>query len=249
MIEQSRRLAHASTAGEVVYDAEHFFDGYRADPAYALATLEAAARGGAETLVLCDTNGGTLPGDVAEVVARGPRERRRRRSASTRTTTRAARSRTRSPRCAAGAIQVQGTINGYGERCGNANLCSMIADLELKLGLRCLPEGHSGRLTEVSHFVAEVANLAPDEHLPVRRHSPRSPTRAGSTWRRCGATRRRYEHVDAGARSATRRASWCRELSGRGNVLSKAEELGLDRRARARRDVLEEIKELEAQGF
>src|SRR6185436_191315 len=158
-------LAYLKSHGRrVIYDAEHFFDGYKADPAYALETLKAAVRGGAETVVLCDTNGGTMPWEITEIVR----------------TVKAALNHPigihthNDSECAVvnslaaireGALQVQGTINGEGERCGNANLCSIIADLEIKLGVQCLPEGNVPMLYDVSHFIAEVANLAPDEHL------------------------------------------------------------------------------------
>jgi len=245
LIEQS--LAWLREHGRrVVYDAEHFFDGYRADPAYALATLEAAARGGAETLVLCDTNGGSLPWQIAEVV-------------------RAVRAKVKTPlgvhahddsgtavanSLAAvheGAIQVQGTINGYGERCGNANLCSVMPALELKLGLRCLPEGHLRSLAELSHFVAEVANIAPDEHLPYVGKSAFAH-KGGihvAAMRRNAAS---YQHVLPESVGNQMRVV-VSELSGRGNLLSKAEELGLASGGAGVADVLEEIKTLEARGF
>src|SRR5690606_34755334 len=163
IIEES--LAYLKAQGRrVIYDAEHFFDGYRADPAYAIETLRAAIRGGAEIVVLCDTNGGSLPWDV-EAICRATSEQIGGHPFGIHThndgelgvanTLSAVR---------AGAMHVQGTINGYGERCGNANLCSIIPDLELKMGRRCLPEGHLRQLYDVSHYVAEVANLAPDEH-------------------------------------------------------------------------------------
>ena len=148
----------------VVYDAEHFFDGYKADPKYALETLAAAVRGGAETLVLCDTNGGTMPWELVEIV----------RSVKSAITHPLGIHVHNDSECAVantiiaireGAIQAQGTVNGYGERCGNANLCTVVPDIEIKLGMRCLPEGHLSMLSDVAHFVAEVANLAPDEHM------------------------------------------------------------------------------------
>ena len=169
-LDDNLRLIEASLAylraqgRRVIYDAEHFFDGFKADPTYALETLKAAVRGGAETVVLCDTNGGTLPWELAEIVREATAAIRHPLGIHTHN----------DGECAAanalaavreGATQVQGTMNGYGERCGNANLCSVIPDLELKMGLRCLPAGHLPRLYEVAHFVAEAANLAPDEHL------------------------------------------------------------------------------------
>jgi len=232
----------------VIYDAEHFFDGYKADPAYALETLRAAVRGGAETVVLCDTNGGSMPWEIAEIV-------------------RSVRSALSHPlgihthndgECAVanslaavreGAIHVQGTINGYGERCGNANLCSILPDLELKLDLRCLPEGHLRKLHEVAHFVAEVANLAPDEHLAYVGKSAFAH-KGGLHVAAMRRSERSYQHIDPD-RVGNQMRVVVSELSGRGNLLSKAEEYGLDA---AEGDpqvasVLTEIKTLEAQGF
>ena len=246
LIKQS--LAYLRAQGRrVIYDAEHFFDGYKADPAYALETLKAAVRGGAETVVLCDTNGGALPWETVEIV-------------------RAVKAALAHPlgihahndsECAVaislaavreGVIQVQGTINGYGERCGNANLCAIIPDLELKLGLHCLPEGHLPKLHEVSHFVAEVANLAPDEHMAYVGNSAFAH-KGGihvAAMRRNGHS---YQHVDPTLVGNQQRVV-VSELSGRGNLLSKAEEYGLDVNGGSEvADVLSEIKTLEAQGF
>jgi 2-isopropylmalate synthase len=246
IIEQS--LAYLRAEGRrVIYDAEHFFDGYKADPAYALATLQAAKCGGAETLVLCDTNGGSLPWEVAEIV-------------------RAVKAAIPHPlgfhghndsECAVanslaavreGVSHLQGTLNGYGERCGNANLCSMIPDLEVKLGVRCLPEGKLAQLFEVAHFMAEVANLAPDEHQPYVGKS----AFAHKGGLHVAAMRRNdnsYQHIDP-ARVGNEMRVLVSELSGRGNLLSKAEEYGLDVNSGAEvTDVLNEIKLLEAQGF
>jgi len=252
-LDENLRIIEASVATlrshgrRIIYDAEHFFDGYRTDPAYALETLRAAVRGGAETLVLCDTNGGRLPWEIAAIFS-------------------AVKAETDQPlgihahndgECAvanslaalnAGAVQVQGTINGYGERCGNANLCSIIPDAELKLGLLCLPEGGIARLVEVSHFVAEVANLAPDEHQPYVGKS----AFAHKGGIHVAAMRRNplsYQHVDPALVGNVSRVV-VSELSGRGNVLSKAEEFGLDaENSTAISDVLNEIKTLESQGF
>jgi 2-isopropylmalate synthase len=240
-------LAHLRAEGRrVIYDAEHFFDGYRADPAYALATLRAARRGGAETLVLCDTNGGSLPWQVQEVV-------------------RAIRTAIDGPLgihahddsgCAVanslaavreGVVQVQGTVNGYGERCGNANLCSIAAGLELKLATRCLPDGGLRSLTEVSHLVAEVANLAPDEHLPYVGKSAFAH-KGGIHVAAMRRSELSYQHVDP-AMVGNQMRVVVSELSGRGNLLSKAEEFGLDATSADAVKVLEEIKELEAKGF
>jgi 2-isopropylmalate synthase len=245
IIEQS--LAYLRAQGRrVIYDAEHFFDGYKADPAYALETLKAAVRGGAETVVLCDTNGGSMPWEVTQIV-------------------RAVRAALHHPigihthndgECAVanslaaireGALQVQGTINGYGERCGNANLCSIIPDLELKLKMPCLPEGHLNQLYDVSHFVAEMANLAPDEHLAYVGKSAFAH-KGGIHVAAMRRTVASYQHIEPTLVGNEMRVV-VSELSGRGNLLSKAEEYGLDVNGREVGDVLTEIKALEAQGF
>ena len=231
----------------VIYDAEHFFDGYKLDCAYAIETLRAAIRGGAETVVLCDTNGGTMPWELERII-------------------REVKDKIDQPfgihthndgECAVinslvavreGAIQVQGTINGYGERCGNANLCSIIPDLELKLNLRCLPDGNLPMLYDVAHVVAEIANLAPDEHLAYIGKS----AFAHKGGIHVAAMRRNvhsYQHIDPSLVGNQMRVV-VSELSGRGNLLSKAEEYGLDVNGGGNvADVLNEIKALEAQGF
>ena len=149
---------------EVIYDAEHFFDGFKADPEYALATLKAAERGGAEILVLCDTNGGSMPWEITDIIAAVQKDVHTPLGIHVHNDSECAVANTLAA-VRQGCVQVQGTINGYGERCGNANLCSVIPNLELKLGIRCLPEGELARMFEISHFVAEVANLAPDEYM------------------------------------------------------------------------------------
>jgi len=149
----------------VIYDAEHFFDGYKADSAYALETLKAAIRGGAETLVLCDTNGGTLPWEVEKIIHEMKTSIQHPFGIHTHNDGECAMANALAA-VREGAVQVQGTINGVGERCGNANLSSIVPDLELKMGFKCLPEGGLAKLTELSHFVDEVANLTPNDHLP-----------------------------------------------------------------------------------
>ena len=246
IIEQS--LAYLKTQGRrVIYDAEHFFDGYKADPIYALETLRAAARGGAETLVLCDTNGGCMPWELTDIVH----------SVKTAVDSPLGIHVHNDGDCAVantlsaireGAIQAQGTINGYGERCGNANLCAIIPDLELKLGLRCLPEDHLAMLFEAAQFVAEVANLAPDEHMAYVGKS----AFAHKGGIHVAAMRRNtlsYQHIDPVLVGNQMRVV-VSELSGRGNLLSKAEEYGLGKiEGEAVTGVLNDIKALESQGF
>ena len=147
----------------VIYDAEHFFDGYKDDPEYALDTLRAAVRGGAERVVLCDTNGGVLPHEVSQIVAHVRKELDIPLGIHAHNDGDCAVANSLAA-VQAGCTQVQGTINGYGERCGNANLCSIIPDLQLKLGYECLPPEKLVELYDLSHFVAEIANLAPDEY-------------------------------------------------------------------------------------
>jgi 2-isopropylmalate synthase len=231
----------------VIYDAEHFFDGYKADSGYALETLRAAERGGAETLTLCDTNGGSMPWEVEEIVkyVRGalPGSRIGIHAhndgecgvANSVTAIRA------------GARHVQGTINGYGERCGNANLCAIIPDLELKLGLSCVPAGGLTKLYDLSHFAAEIANLSPNEHAAYVGRS--AFAHKGGV--HVSAIRRHpesYEHVNPTLVGNESRVV-ISELSGRSNVQSKAEELGLEVSSAHGGRVLEEIKNLEAKGF
>ncbi|HEX9050762.1 MAG TPA: citramalate synthase [Anaeromyxobacter sp.] len=241
-----KSLAYLKSKGRrVIYDAEHFFDGYRADPAYAIETLRAAARGGAETLVLCDTNGGSMPWQVAEVVRAVRAEVRTPLGVHTHNDSETAVANALAA-VQEGAIQIQGTVNGYGERCGNANLCSIIPALELKLGKPCLPEGHLRTLYEVAHFVAEVANLAPDEHLPYVGKS----AFAHKGGIHVAAMRRNafsYQHVVPELVGNEQRVV-VSELSGRGNLLSKAEEFGLAAKGDVG-NVLNEIKALEAKGF
>jgi 2-isopropylmalate synthase len=244
IIEQS--LAYLRAQGRrVIYDAEHFFDGYKADAAYALEALRAAVRGGAETVVLCDTNGGAMPWDIAEIVKVVRGHLPAQLGIHTHNDGECAVANSLAA-LREGAAHVQGTINGYGERCGNANLCSIIPDAELKLGLRCLPEGALAKLYDVAHFVAEVANLAPDEHLAYVGKSAFAH-KGGIHVAAMRRNERSYQHIDP-ARVGNRMRVVVSELSGRGNVLSKAEEFGLDANTGVT-EVLNEIKQLEAQGF
>jgi 2-isopropylmalate synthase len=246
MIEESVALLREH-GREVVYDAEHFFDGYRADRDYALETLRAAARGGANVVVLCDTNGGSMPWDVEAVV----------REVVTDLGLPVGIHCHNDSECAvanslaavrAGATHVQGTINGYGERCGNANLCAVVPDLELKLGARCTPPGHLEQIAELSRFVAEVVNRTPDEQMAYVGRS----AFAHKGGIHVAAMRRNedsYQHIDP-ALVGNKMRVVVSELSGRGNLLSKAEEIGLELGEGGDvGDVLSEIKKLEAAGF
>jgi 2-isopropylmalate synthase len=245
IIQQS--VAYLRANGKrVIYDAEHFFDGYKADPSYALETLQAAIRGGAETVVLCDTNGGTLPWEVERIIRElkpglnhpfGIHTHNDSECAVVNSLT-AVRD---------GAIQVQGTINGVGERCGNANLISIIADLELKMGYCCLPQGNIQHIYDLSHFVAEVANITPDEHLPFVGKSAFAH-KGGVHVAAMRRNTKSYQHVEPEVVGNKMRVV-VSDLSGRGNLLSKAEEHGLEVEGNEVVPVLNEIKELEARGF
>lgn len=241
-------LRYLKTLGkEVIYDAEHFFDGAKLDMEYAFDTLKAAVEGGADCVVLCDTNGGSLPWEVTrfvnavqEAFPHTPL------GIHTHNDGELAVANTLAA-VQAGVIHVQGTINGYGERCGNANLCSIIPDLELKMGYRCLPQGNLARLTRLSRTVAEIANLAPDDHLAYVGKS----AFAHKGGIHVAAIRRNvdsYQHIDPTLVGNVMRVL-VSDLSGQGNLLSKAEEFGMNvSRAEAVR-VLDEIKQLENQGF
>jgi len=245
IIEQS--VAYLKASGKrVIYDAEHFFDGYKADHAYALETLHAAIRGGAETVVLCDTNGGTLPWEIEHII---------RELKSTLAHPFGIHTHNDSE-CAVvnslvavreGAIQVQGTINGVGERCGNANLVSIMADLELKMGYCCLPKDNIRHLYDLSHFVAEVANITPDEHLPFVGKSAFAH-KGGVHVAAMRRNARSYQHVEPEVVGNKMRVV-VSDLSGRGNLLSKAEEHGVEVEGAEVLPVLNEIKELESRGF
>jgi len=227
---------------EVIYDAEHFFDGYRLDPEYALATLQAAADGGARCIVLCDTNGGELPPVVEERV-------------------RVVRERLRTPlgihphndsglalanalaAVRAGCVHVQGTINGYGERCGNLDLVPLIATLQLKLGHDVLPPDQLRQLTDVARFVAAVANLNPDTHAPYVGASAFAH-KGGIHVAAVAKLPESYQHVDPALVGNEMRVV-VSELSGRQTVRLRADALGVAADA----SVLRRVKELEYAGL
>lgn len=232
----------------VIYDAEHSFDGFADKPEYALATWQAAEKAGADCIVLCDTNGGRLPSEIAKTVA-------------------VAKSKLN---CAigihthndcgfgvanaiaaieAGALQVQGTINGFGERTGNCNLISVIPALQLKMGLKCVPEKSMPKLKELSEFVNEVANI---------RHEVRAPWVGQTAFAHKGGMHvhaiervaRSYEHIHPEAVGNFRRVL-VSDMSGRTNILMKAKELGfrLSPEAPETREITAKVKELEAGGY
>ena len=236
----------------VIHDAEHFFDGFLLDRAYALATLRAAWQAGAERLVLCDTNGGTLTTAVAEIVRAvratlGPEIPL---GIHTHNDAELAVANTLAG-VEAGATHVQGTINGYGERCGNANLCSIIPNLQLKMGYDCLPPASLHRLTSTAHLVAEVANVVLDNQKAYVGHSAFAH-KGGIHVAAMRKTVLSYQHIDP-AQVGNEQRILISELSGRGNVLAKIDQanLGTAYRPDAAQTaaIVTRIKELESRGF
>lgn len=240
---------------QVIYDAEHWFDGYKANPDYALQTLKTAWEAGADWLVLCDTNGGTLPHEVSAIIQAIK-------------TAYPELDRAGSPQLGihphndgelavanaiaavqAGATMVQGTINGYGERCGNANLCSVIPNLQLKLGYDCLAPEQLKQLTPTSRVISEIVNLAPDDHAPFVGRSAFAH-KGGIHVSAVSRDPKTYEHLDPGAIGNERRIV-ISEQSGLSNVLAKAQTFGLDLKPddAACRQILRQLKELESAGY
>jgi 2-isopropylmalate synthase len=224
----------------VIYDAEHFFDAWRADPAYALRCVRAAAEAGAENVTLCDTNGATLPDGIAaavrEVVATGiPVGIHCHDDAGCGVANSLAAVRE-------GAVLVQGTLNGYGERCGNANLTTLVPNLQLKLGHDCLPELEG--LTEASHLVSELLNLVPDPNAPYVGKNAFAH-KGGMHVAGVAADPATFEHVDP-ALVGNAREVLVSELSGRGTLVAHAGG-DLDEATAAR--VVERVKALEHRGF
>ncbi|MHB9130179.1 MAG: citramalate synthase [Armatimonadota bacterium] len=247
MIEDS--VAYLRSCGvETIYDAEHFFDGYRNNPAYALETIKAAARGGAQWIVLCDTNGGSMTAQISEGQC----------AAKTAVDVPLGIHTHNDAGLAAanslvavqeGARQVQGTINGYGERCGNANLCSVIPSLELKLGYRTLPEGNLHKLYGAAHFVAEVANMHPPVHEPYVGSSAFAH-KGGVHIDSVMKLKRSYEHIIPEAIGNSTRLL-VSDQSGTSSVVERAQKIGieLDKKAPVTRDILAKLKEAENEGY
>ncbi len=243
-------IAYLKAKGRTTfYDAEHFFDGFKVDPDYSKKCLQIAAAAGVDCIVLCDTNGGTLPADISAIV---------RQAVAAVPGTKIGIHAHNDCELAvanslaaveAGATHVQGTINGYGERCGNANLCSILPNLQLKLGHQLVSDEQLSHLTEVARSIAEIANLPPDAHLAYVGRSAFAH-KAGLHVSAILKSAHAYQHIDPALVGNEKRVL-VSELSGRGNVNYKAAELGLDMDgggAQAQ-TVVDEIKELESQGY
>lgn len=232
---------------EVIFDAEHFYDGFVANPDYAMATLLAAAEAGADWLVLCETNGGKLPWEIEamtrEVAARLPNARL---GVHCHNDTGCAVANSLAG-VRAGARMVQGTVNGYGERVGNADLVTILPNLQFKMGHAVLPEERLRELTSLSRFVAEVANLKHDDHQPYTGHSAFAH-KGGIHVAAILKSPDTYQHIDP-ERVGNEMRSVTSELSGRGNIQLQARRLGLDLDNAAAQHVLAQIKHLEHEGF
>lgn len=233
---------------EVIYDAEHFFDGYKNNPEYALSTIKKAEEAGADWVVLCDTNGGTLPGEISEIVkdvcsqlhtsigihAHNDCELGVANSLAA---------------VQAGARQVQGTINGFGERCGNANLCSIIPNLQLKLQFSCITDEQLSTLASVARYVNEIANV----HMPINQ-----PYVGNSAFAHKGGIHvsailkhsKTYEHITPELVGNKQRVL-VSELAGQSNLVFKAQELNidLDQDKTKTKEIIDMIKDLEHQGY
>lgn len=233
---------------EVIYDAEHFFDGYKDSPLYARATLEAARKGGADALVLCDTNGGSLPHEVYGITREMVEVFGDRVGIHTHNDSELAVANSLEA-VRAGASHVQGTINGYGERTGNANLCSIVANLILKMGCDCLKEGALRQLRAVSLFVDEMANLRPNRKQPYVGDSAFAH-KAGMHVDGIRKVARSFEHVPPESVGNERRIL-VSELSGASNVFLKAVEMGLSltRESPEVKQILRELERLEKEGY
>ncbi len=240
-----------SQGKRVIYDAEHWFDGYKQNPDYALQTLKTAMIAGAEWLVLCDTNGGTLPHEVSEIVSVVIGQEQKTIPQIGIHTHNDSEMAVANALAAvmSGAKMVQGTINGYGERCGNANLCSLIPNLQLMLGYSCIGEHQLNQLTGVSHFVSEVVNLAPDEHAAFVGRSAFAH-KGGIHVSAVERNPLTYEHIQP-EQVGNRRRVVISEQSGLSNVLSKARTLGieLDKNDPQTRQILQTMKKLESEGY
>jgi 2-isopropylmalate synthase len=234
---------------EVVYDAEHFFDGYLNNPEYAVKTIETAIKAGAEIICLCETNGGMLPTDVQRIVKeikeKFPYSKfgihtHNDSGCATANSLIAVES---------GCEMVQGTINGLGERCGNANLCSIIPSLQLKRGYQCVSAKNLEKLTELSRYVYEIANLVPNDSLPYVGNNAFAH-KAGIHVSAIEKNSKTYEHINP-KKVGNERRILVSDLSGKSNIISKAGELqiGIDGKSEKIKEVIKAVKEKENQGY
>jgi 2-isopropylmalate synthase len=233
---------------EVIFDAEHFFDGFKNNPDYALQVLKTAAGAGADWLILCDTNGGSMPWEIESIVQEIRDQVQTLLGIHAHNDSGCALSNSLVA-VKQGCRQVQGTINGYGERCGNSDICSVIPNLELKMDLSCLPPGNLKYLSEVSHYISEIANMPHHNNQPFVGHGAFAH-KGGIHVSALLKDSQTYEHINPEEVGNHRRVL-VSELSGLSNLLYKAKELNIDVNtydAETRR-LMKQIKELENQGF
>jgi 2-isopropylmalate synthase len=247
IVSQSIRFLKRKVS-EVIFDAEHFFDGFKNNPSYALAILKAAQEARADWIVLCDTNGGTLPHDLQKAIRNVRKEINIPLGIHVHNDSEMAVANTILA-VGEGVAQVQGTINGYGERCGNANLCSIIPNLKLKMGLDCISDVQLQKMTEVSRFVSELANLPHPKYLPYVGDSAFAH-KGGvhvSAIRKSPLT---YEHIQP-EKVGNHQRVLISDLSGESNILYKAAEFGIDLESKDPnvRTLLDNLKQLEHEGF
>ena len=233
---------------EVIFDAEHFFDGYRSNPEYAVECLKAAEEGGADWIALCDTNGGRLPSEIRTAIAALTGVISTPLGIHCHNDGELAVANTLAA-VEMGVRQVQGTVNGFGERCGNLNLCSVIPDLQLKMGKRCIEPEQLKKLREVSHFFYELANVSPDKHQPYVGDSAFAH-KGGLHVAGILKNRETYEHIDPEL-VGNRQRVLVSDLAGRSNIIYKAKEYGIDLKSEdhAVQEILRRIKDLESQGY
>jgi 2-isopropylmalate synthase len=244
----SQSISYLKKRGlEIIFDAEHFYDGYKENPRYAIDVLKAAAEAGADVLALCDTNGGSLPEQIFEITSAVRKEIgsitlgihvHNDSDSATASSLAAVR---------AGVRQVQGTINGLGERCGNANLCTIIPNLAFKMGFETLDSGRMKQLTELSRFIYEIANLTPVTNMPYVGASAFAH-KAGLHVDALRKNRKTYEHVDPESVGNERRFL-ISELSGASNVLAKLENTKIAENKELARKLLTQVQDLENQGY
>jgi 2-isopropylmalate synthase len=233
---------------KVYYDAEHFFDGYKANPDYALKTLKAAVQAGADCIILCDTNGGAMPWEVRDIFTAVVQEVRVPLGIHAHNDSEMAVANSIIA-VELGAVQVQGTINGFGERCGNANLCSIVPNLKLKMKVDCISDEQLGHLREVSRFVTEIANLSPNKHQPYVGDSAFAH-KGGVHVHAVRKNPLTYEHVRPEF-VGNRQRVLVSDYAGRSVLEGKASEfhIRLKKRSPKLMHLLETLKELESQGF
>jgi 2-isopropylmalate synthase len=237
-----------SSVPEVHYDAEHFFDGFKGNREYALATLKAAAEAKVDTIVLCDTNGGTIPSELCAIIRTVQKQISIPLGIHAHNDAEMAVANTIAA-VQTGVAHVQGTINGYGERCGNANLCSVLPNLRFKLKRDCLSDAQMAKIREVAHFVTELANLQPNKHQPFVGSSAFAH-KGGVHVSAIAKNPRTYEHIPP-EWVGNRRRVLISDLAGISNIMQKAADyhIDLNRKDPITQEILKTLKDMENQGY